>query len=318
MVFIMKKFFKISLMTIIISFLILLIKNQYTCLLLSNSSYGMPALIKQTQIDNLFLGSSMFRQGIDIITLEKTNSNSNWILAYNGNQPALEYYQLEKLLKHNTRIQNLYIDMYVFSAWQAPEISDEKLFLEIDLSEKMKLWELINTASLSSKFETFWRMFVSSNNELLLTWPLSSPIISSQFHHGGTLIKTASASSEALASSSVPEIKNNIHPCQKNYLIRLIQLAKKHNINIIFLETPKYDKIANDKNYLSAMQKYSELLDSEQIPYILSQNTRDKLKLPSSVQSYAFDVSNNEYFMDSIHLSSTGRRIFTSIIPLPQ
>lgn len=65
------------------------------------------------------------------------------------------------------------------------------------------------------------------------------------------------------------------------------------------------------------MQKYSELLDSEQIPYILSQNTMDKLKLPSSIQYYAFDISNSEYFMDSIHLSSARRSIFTSVIPLP-
>ena len=39
---------------------IILLKNQYSSLLLQNASYGMPALVKRQNVENLFLGSSMF------------------------------------------------------------------------------------------------------------------------------------------------------------------------------------------------------------------------------------------------------------------
>ena len=70
---------------------IILLKNQYSSLLLQNASYGMPALIKRQNVENLFLGSSMFRQGIDILELNAAFPDKNYILAYNGNQPATEY-----------------------------------------------------------------------------------------------------------------------------------------------------------------------------------------------------------------------------------
>lgn len=313
----MKKTFKTIFFTITICFLILIIKNEYSRFLLFNSSYGMPALIKQQSIDNLFLGSSMFRQGIDIITLEEQNPNNNWILAYNGNQPVLEYYQLKNLLNHNIEIKNLYVDMYVYSAWESPEINDKKLFLETGIIEKVQLWKLICGDSLFTNFENFWQMFVSSNNELLLTWFLTSPIINSQFYRGGSLIKTSNASPETLDASSILSIKNSMDPSQEYYLKKLIQLSKTHNINIIFLETPKYEKITNDSYYISAMQKYLTLLEHEQVPYILSENTKNNLNLNNYINYYKFDSSNHEYFMDSIHLSSIGRSAFTPVIPLP-
>lgn len=312
----MEKALKPLTLTVCFCLLILIIKNQFTYLLLNHSTYGMPALIEQKQIDNLFIGSSMFRQGIDIHTLENKSACSNWILAYNGNQPVLEYFQLENLINHNMKIKNLYIDMYVYSAWEAPEINDEKLFLEIGISEKWKLWDIINTASPGLKFEAFWRMFVSSNNELLLTWPINSIIINKQFHQGGTLINTSGASSDELAISSVPEISEEMHPTQKYYLKKLIQLAKEHSINIIFVETPKYQVVGNDASYLSAMKMYADFLESEQVPFILTENTWSSQYADNGVSYYPFDIYDADYFMDSIHLSSLGRKTFTSAISL--
>ena len=141
----MKKILTTSFITIIICILLLLVKNQYSYLLLTNSTYGMPALIKQGTVENLYLGSSMFRQGLDINILDGKTKTTNYILAYNGNQPALEYYELKYLLEHNVKISNLYIDMYIYSAWEEPEISDEKLFMEVGIEEKYNLWNLIKS-----------------------------------------------------------------------------------------------------------------------------------------------------------------------------
>ena len=184
-----KTIFKVILFCLCIVF----IKNQYTPFLLRNATYGMPALIEKGKVDNLYIGSSMFRQGLDIHTLEKMQED-NYVLAYNGNQPVWEYLQLQHLLEEGVEIKNLYIDMYVYSAWNIPKIQDEKMFLEMSLKEKIKVWEII--ASKSGGFGDLWRIFVSSNNELLLTWPISSVIINSQFYKGGTKQKGSAISAQ--------------------------------------------------------------------------------------------------------------------------
>ena len=92
---------------LIVILAIILLKNQYSSLLLQNASYGMPALIKRQNVENLFLGSSMFRQGIDILELNAAFPDKNYILAYNGNQPVTEYLELKNLLENDVKIKNL-------------------------------------------------------------------------------------------------------------------------------------------------------------------------------------------------------------------
>lgn len=53
------------------------------------------------------------------IPLGENPDLTDYILACNGNRPALEYYKLKYLLDHNVKIENLYVDMYVYSAWES-------------------------------------------------------------------------------------------------------------------------------------------------------------------------------------------------------
>jgi len=118
----------------------IVIKNVFSPFFLKYSTYGMPALIQKGEITNLYVGSSMFRQGLDIDELENGNNNeSNYILAYNGNQPVFEYIQLRNLLENNVTIKNLYIDMYVYSIIEPPDLDDEKMLLELPLSVQAHL-----------------------------------------------------------------------------------------------------------------------------------------------------------------------------------
>lgn len=290
---------------------LLFIKGQYSHFLLTNSTYGMPALIKQQSIENLYIGSSMFRQGLDIQTLETTSNDSHYILAYNGNQPVWIYHQLLKLINHGAHINNLYIDMYAYSACEYPKIDDEKLLMEINLIEKWNLWELLTLNPNTAKAETFWSMFVNSNNELLLTWPIASAIINSQFHNGGTLTTPAGRTDEILQSLPIPSTTELINEIQEEYILKIISLAKENNINILFIETPKYEKIVLDSSYQKIMTQYVELLNKEQIPCLLSDSTFSQIAKSPNIYTYNFDNTNSEYFMDLIHLSYKGRIMFT-------
>ena len=307
----MKKIIKISIIILISCLILIFIKNQYSFLLLRNSTYGMPHLIKKGEIRNLYIGSSMFRQGIDINVLEQTPDPDNYILAYNGNQPAMEYYELKYLLDNNVRIQNVYVDMYVYTAWNAPELSDERILMEFGIADKKNIWTLINSDTFKNNPESFWRFWVSSNNELIITWPICSPIINSQFYNGGTLTKTASASSQELIDSAAITISGTMNPIQEHYIKELISLCQNHDINICFVETPKYQTAANDPSYLSAMQQYTQLLIDAQASCILCENTWQFIGEPQQIFHYSFDNSDESYYMDTLHLSSHGRADFT-------
>ena len=311
----MKKNIIFTMSTAIICMILLVLKNQYSPLFLSHSTYGMPSLIKTGSVDNLYLGSSMFRQGLDIRILNDNLSSSQYILSYNGNQPAAEFYELKYLLDHDVNIQNIYIDMYVYSAFESPKISDEKLFMEMDIAGKYNLWSLLKDASTSSnKLMLFWQMWISSNNELLLTWPISAPIINHQFHSGGTLTQNSGSSAQTLNNTAVPSISSTINSIQKDYICALIQLARENNITVTFIETPKYQNVSHSTSYLQAMHTYTELLDQETIPYILSQSTYDALAVSSPVYVYNFDTRNPNYYIDIMHLSSTGRCEFSKLL----
>lgn len=300
---------KICIITLLVCILAILVKNQYSHILLKNATYGIPALINKGRVENLYIGSSMFRQGLDIHILNEDTESDNYILSYNGNQPSSEYYQLKYLLDHDVKIENLYIDMYVYSAWKNPEISDEKIFMEIDTAEKWNLWKLIRGYS-DTPVESFWRIFVNSNNELLLTWPIMAPILNSQFYNGGTLRETAPVSYETLMKSSVAPLNGEMNTIQQEYLSKIIEVAHANDINIIFIETPKFETVALNPSYVEAMEEYIELLEDKEVDYILSGALAEQVKgVPLAV--YEFDSSNAEYYMDTIHLSGGGRRTFS-------
>lgn len=306
----MKRYIKWLLSILVLCSIIILIKNEYSYKLLENANYGMPALIEKGKVNNLYIGSSMFRQGIDIMTLEE-NEEDNYVLAYNGNQPVLEYFQLRNLVENSVQIENLYVDMYVYSAWAPPKISDEKMLMEFGLREKWNLFYLISNGTNSENIKTFWQMFVSGNNELLATWGISNKVINNIFYRGGSTNRPVASEKEKLDVLAIPQIDKTVNLVQLEYLKKLIQLAKDNKINIIFIESPKYDRMANNQEYICAMKQYINYLNEESIEYVLCDLTWNLTGQNAEVEKYLFDNSKSDYFVDNGHLSYLGRKEFT-------
>lgn len=288
---------RISAIVLVVCLLLILVKNQYSSWLLTDSNFGMPPLIKKGHVDNLFIGTSMFRQGLDIDLLEE-NFEDSYILAYNGNQPYLEYLTLKKILDDGVTVNNLYVDMYAYSLFATPALSDDKLLLEMNMKEKYELFKLISEEDTA---KIFVQMFVSSNNELLLTWPVSYPMINDTFKQGGTLNETVGKSKEEMDDLEIPSIGEEVNFVQLEYTVKLIELCRDNNINLSFIETPKYVKIASDNKYQSAMDAYAKLMDDNHVDYV-------------RMVDIGFDNSNPSYYIDLIHLSSAGRSEFTKLL----
>lgn len=100
---------------------------------------------------------------------------------------------------------------------------------------------------------------------------------------------------------------------QKYYLEQLIQLAKEYQISITFIETPKYEIVASDCNYLSAMDTYIRLAKDKNVPCIISEHTAKCLN-NYTCETYVFDHTEPKYFLDAINLSYEGRVSFTRLL----
>lgn len=295
----MKKMIKTMLIAVVISIAIIVLKNEYSPALMKKSNYGMPALIEEGYVDKLFIGSSMFKQGLDVNELKALYGDNWYVLAYNGNQPVTELFVLEHLINSDFKLENVYVDMYAYSAFEDPDISDEKIFMELDLQSKSQLFNRVFARDVSPSI--VWRSFVTANNEEIFTWPINSVVVNSQFYRGGSINKGSGNEYDRLISVTCPGIAENMNMFQKSAILKMSQLSKDYDFKLCFIETPKFESVETNENYISAMEEYRELLDSESIEYI-------------SEDDYEFDNSNSNYFADILHLSGEGSTFFTKQI----
>ncbi len=290
----MNRVVKALVVAVSICIVIVPIKDEYESRLLLYASYGLPALIRQGEVDNLYLGSSMFRQGIDILEMNE-RGDANYVLAYNGNQPVTEEWILRYLIENGVSIGTLYVDMYVYTAYSEPQISDEKIFMEVGLNEKWQLYQLMPDAGI----EEFFRIFVTANNETLLTWPILSNIVEQRFKQGGSITETQGITTEQIQQLAVPQINKEINLDQMHAIEEIIKIAQENNIEVVFIETPKYTSVAENLEYQKAMQEYENILKQRGISYILAKDIWNE------------EMKDASYFIDLLHLSSSGKKKFT-------
>ncbi len=268
------------------------LKNEYARFL-PGGDYGMSPLVETGGAQHVFIGSSMFRQGLDIRILEEELGESVYVLSYNGNQPFSMAMELQYLLEEGVEISHLYVDLYGYTASSAPWISDTKLLLDTDFSFKWKTWSQMEAWN-DTDFLDFYEFFVTANNEQILTWPVHRRLLSSQFYKGGTLLHFPGTTREALDYSLGS--REGVHPAQAEGYARIAELARVHQIEVTFIETPKYESMYEDETYRMLLAQCQEAVAGERV--LLSEET-------------GFDNRDPGQFQDLIHLSSQGREDYT-------
>ncbi|MBQ8856884.1 MAG: hypothetical protein IJ024_01930, partial [Lachnospiraceae bacterium] len=99
-------------------------------------------------------------------------------------------------------------------------------------------------------------------------------------------------------------VRDGLFESQLEGYDRIVELAEEYDINLLFIETPKYEKLLTDTRDGS----YSELLEemviwaeNKNAPYLLS-------------QSFDFDHVDGANFQDLIHLSGQGRKVYCEML----
>lgn len=297
----MKKILKMTAAVFAAVTIIVLLKNQFGNNF-SGNTYGIPAAITKGEIDHLFIGSSMFRQGLDIDVLEKDLDGSVFILSYNGNQPVFMAKELEYLLEHELQIENLYIDFYAYTLTAVPWISDTKIFLDTDLPFKIDAWKIMakhNDVTLND----FYEMFVTANNEQILMYPINNAIVSSQFRNGGSLLSLPGKDKKYLDTLDLG-VRDGLLEAQVDGFEKIVELAETYDIRLYFIETPKYEKLMNDTRdgcYQELLEEMIDWAEQNNAPYILS-------------ETFDFDHTDGANFQDLIHLSYEGRKSYCEML----
>lgn len=294
----MKKVLKAAIIALIILSLALFAKNQFTPNLMKIASYGMVRLEKEGETERLFIGSSVFKQGLDVNKLRETWKEDWYILAYNGNQPIMMKSELKKLVDEGVSINHIYVDMYSQIITQMPKLSDEKILLELDIPEKIEIYETLYGKNVSKEL---WDMFVTANNSSLVTWPITAPMVNARFDRGGTLVDSASPGEEVLRNAYNMDLSLEMNDTQRRAIIDIVEIAKSNGIDITFLEIPQYVPVNEANIYDEIRQEYCDLLKDLEVEYILA-------------DVIGFDCSDAGCYQDLIHLSSTGRTKYTTLL----
>jgi hypothetical protein len=289
----MKKTIIISICIILVCIVFILSKNCLTYKI--KKTYGLSGVVKEKKIDNLFVGSSVFRQGLDIKIIEQEMPGNSYILAYNGNQPCMIKMELQHLINYSTNIKTVYMDLYPLSASEKPSLSDSRLIWDFNFHEKLSAWDYL-TGKRHYGFKTWYEFWILSNNEIFLTYPVSSHFINKRYYKGGSVQNTPGNTKKNLDNLSIPDFEKEMNNSQKESILEIKSICEKGNIHFVLIELPKYNKLQNDKNYESLRKEYFYFLHDNNIEYINS-------------EKIDFDNNNPYYYQDLIHLSSEGARI---------
>lgn len=263
-----------------------------------NSSNGMQAAIRQGRIEHLFMGSSLFRQGIDIYTAEDMLEGNSFVLSYNGNQPVQMLEELKMLLRNDVKIDNLYMDLYVYSSALRPAISDTRLIWDLDFQGKCNIYQDMVTYSEAGLSE-FVDFYITSNNQYMIMYPIFNVVMEKEFYQGGNIRETSGSTREILDNLGTPGDREGIDKTQKAALLEIIDICKEEDIQIYFAEVPKYYTLDEADYYVRLRSELEAVVAEERI---------------IRASELSFDNRNPAYYQDLFHLSGEGRRTYTKLL----
>jgi len=286
---------------------------------MKNAEFGMSRLISNGEVGRLYIGSSIFRQGLDVNTVSEKVGGLNYLLSYNGNQPCLEALELKFLIDNGVRIGTLYVDMYAYTLVADVSLSDDRLFLDTDFQFMTELYRTLSENNKAGMKELF-EMTVTANNELFITWPISYPLINSRYLNGSGTAVTEGRTVDDLEKLPINTENTALNSVQVQGLYDIALLCQENDIDLVFIETPKYRKTAQNQAYLDIMTQYMALLYKENVRMIVSVGTYSTYLSAGNeentalITTYEFDSENASYFQDLIHLSTAGKETFSFVL----
>lgn len=285
---------------IILTGLAIVGKNAYSCRIPIHNR-GISALIDAKDVHILFIGSSTFRSNIDITQIDEVCGGHDYILAYGGNQLVatdIQYDEIKSRSPYKYPIMVFELDPMMLT--EEVKISDSRVIWDLSMDGKIRLWNEMAEGT-DVDFPLAFEYFVTSGMDDLITYPVTEPFYATRYYKGAKTDVTPSSGLEYLENEQFDISDSEIVPAQEQALLSLIDKCKKDSQQFVFVESPRYYRLADDATYKKYYDYILKLLDEHDCPYILAEDVD-------------FDNHNAEYFEDMGHMSYLGRQEYTKLL----
>ena len=288
-------------LTVIVSFVgLVAFKYSYSDWLSPKTS-GIGGLFREKEVDYVFIGSSHTRESYDIELFQKETGKSAYLLCYNGLSPFLMGPLLRFIVEKMPQIKTYVLEVRVHGMVRPPSLEDTRLFFESPVALKHQLLRLFREDVPGFNWQNCYELLVVSNNERILTFPVSNYFISRSSYRGGYVNREI----RALLPEEFNELKNpmpdlrgiQVDPKQLASLQAIFQLIHEKKLDVVFVESPLPKPIEEDLGTKLNKQYIAGLIRNEGIQYLDGAEN--------------FDTGNHLYFIDNNHLSLAGRKLFT-------
>lgn len=288
--------FIITLYVLLLFILITACKFYFSIIAYPKSS-GISGLLSKKNIDYLFMGSSLTKYSYDIMLIEGEYHVNAYAVAYNGMSPLMA----SKILKYtldNTDIhlKTVVIEAYPYNLFALPNsIGDVRLINSSP--SKLKLDIIREMYNFDHDLARIYKLIVLADNETILTAPITYNLIEKLSYNGGYLNKIIPGVSKFKRNNELHDTAN-VSQLQYTAYVDFIDICKKHNVRIIFIEPFMPYYIQNGTNYNIAKKIIKNIItDSGNIFY----------------ENSFTSLNNNDpsLFADDIHLSTKGRELWS-------
>lgn len=299
------------------------------------SRYALHEFYQEKQnIDRLYLGSSHVYCDINPVILDDINGDNNFNLATSLQQLNTSYYLLREAGKKH-HIEKVYLDFYyTCMVGEAGHVHDYRAFPNSwRVMDEMKpsLNKLSYMLDLSSP-EYYYMTFLpfTRYKEELFNLDYVAKIVNEkqsdawknhEYRHifsDGTVMSNGKKGFRISYETPDPggfHIKNDDMSDKKNpmipepesleYLLKIIEYCKEHNIELTWIGCPISDfQLVSNGNYDNYIHQIAKLAEQYGIPYYdFNLCKREYL-----------DVSHRNYWSDMGHLNTDGSEIFTRFL----
>ena len=288
---------------------------------------------EDTNIDNLYLGSSLVYCSIAPYLLDELNSKNNFTLATDSQPLNGSYYILKEVDKRHD-LQTVYIGLShdMMTGDKADYKSRNCVYMNWRITDFMplsvnKLEFSLSMSSSAHYIETYLpftrykdRLFDINYVRENARKKLDNNYMNYQFrseNSKGEIIEykdkgeiySSVIISDEIMNQELPIRDLNEYPVTdiaEEYLRKIIEYCQSENIEIVFFTVPMHENyLLSLKNYDTYVTQVNEILDDYDVPYY-NFNLCKETYLPIHGDS--------KYFKDLKHLNSNGSSLFTTAL----
>jgi hypothetical protein len=263
---------------------------------------GIGGLLADDKTQLLLIGSSHTRQSYDVKKLEDETGVPAFLVAYNGMDLVAIDQIISYLIAQNRCPGHVVVEGYSALLAKKPDLEDPRLFF--DSPPALKRTFLATYVAEHERPKAYFDaidLAVSRGSESLLTYPVNRLLLQHLSYRGATEKVTPGVDPTDFVNFRIrDELSSSPNPHQLAALNHLVEITSARGIHIFFIDSPMPSPIVADSRIRALKADYRQLTRERNVPYI----DGDAI----------FPNTDPALFMDTNHLSSAGRDLFTHMV----